>query len=141
MTLIERPSLIEEITRKRLKAVAEVIDDRFVSLGCTSYVKTIYVGYDLNGEMVAALYPHSDHLEIALAVDEDFEHPLLIDASHLTWRTLPLAAIVRTKADAQSVLPLVAAACHSVGDGSHKVHRDNDFFVRSRRERRLRGGR
>ena len=48
MTLIERPSLIEEITRKRLKAVAEVSDDRLVSLGCTSYVKTMYVGDDLN---------------------------------------------------------------------------------------------
>lgn len=98
IVLIERPSLIEEMTRQRLKAVAEVIDDRFVALGCISYVKTIYVGYDLNGEMVAALYPHSDHIQIALAVEEDFEHPLLIDATHLRWRTVPRPLIIRRRA-------------------------------------------
>lgn len=37
-----------------------------ISEGCASYVKTIYVGYEINGEMVAALYGHSDHVEIAL---------------------------------------------------------------------------
>ena len=98
IVLIERPSLIEEMTRQRLKAVAEVIDDRFVALGCISYVKTIYVGYDLNGEMVAALYPHSDHIQIALAVEEDFEHRLLIDATHLRWRTVPRPLIIRRRA-------------------------------------------
>ena len=130
-----RPELIEAIGKKRLKAVAERVDDHFAELGCTSYVKTIYVGYDLAGEMVAALYPHADFLEIALAVPEDFEHPLLVDASHLTWRTLPLAAIVRTQADAKSVSELLALACSRVGDGTHRVFRENEYFVRSRRER------
>ena len=134
--MTERPILIEEMARKRLKANAEMIDDRFMELGCNSYVKTIYVGYDLDGEMVAALYPYADHVEIALAVPEDFEHPLLIDASHLTWRTLPLAAVVRIKSDAKQMLPLIDAACRSVKEGSHNVHRENDYFVRSRKERR-----
>ena len=30
--------------------------------GCDSYVKTIYIGYEISGEMVAALYAHADHI-------------------------------------------------------------------------------
>jgi hypothetical protein len=130
-----RPRLIEAIGSKRLTVVAERIDNQFSDLGCNSYVKTIYVGYDLAGEMVAALYPHADSLEIALAIPEDFEHPLLVDASHLTWRTLPVAAIVRTQADLKSVADLITLACSSIGDGSHRVFRDNEYFMRSRRDR------
>ena len=45
---------------------------------------------------MAALYAHSDHIEIALALDEDHPEPSLKDASHLTWRTLPLSMEVRS---------------------------------------------
>jgi len=38
----------------------------FAERGCSSYVKTIYIGYDLDGVMVGALYGHVDHLEVAL---------------------------------------------------------------------------
>ena len=61
-----------------MRALATSAHDIFVEYGCTSYVKTIYVGYDHDGEMVAALYGHSDHVEIALALPEDAEGDILV---------------------------------------------------------------
>lgn len=121
---------------KRIRSLATDLHDVLLNLGCVSYVKTIYIGYDIDGEMVAALYGHSDHVEIALALPEDAQGDLLIDASHLTWRTLPVAAIVRTKDELQQFIALAEAAVERVRSSSHMVHRDNDFFIKSRRERR-----
>jgi hypothetical protein len=112
------------------------LHDALLSLGCVSYVKTIYIGYDIDGNMVAALYGRSDHLEIALALPEDAEGELLIDASHLTWRTLPVAAIVSSVAELPLFTKLASDAVDRVRTASHTVHRDNDFFAKSRRERR-----
>lgn len=121
---------------KRVRPLAAALHEVLLRLGCVSYVKTIYIGYDIDGEMVAALYGHSDHVEIALALAEDAEGDLLIDASHLTWRTLPVAAIVRTKDDLDQFSSLAGAAVERVRTSSHTVLRDNDFFMKSRRERR-----
>jgi hypothetical protein len=121
---------------KRVRPLAAALHEVLLRLGCVSYVKTIYIGYDIDGEMVAALYGRSDHLEIALALPEDAEGDLLIDASHLTWRTLPVAAIVRTKDELDQFSSLAGAAVERVRTSSHTVHRDNDFFMKSRRERR-----
>ena len=121
---------------KRQRPLATDLHDVLLGLGCVSYVKTIYIGYDIDGEMVAALYGHSDHVEIALALPEDAEGELLIDASHLTWRTLPVAAIVRSTMELPLFVSLASAAVERVRTASHTVHRDNDFFAKSRRERR-----
>jgi len=121
---------------KRIRPLATELHDALLSLGCVSYVKTIYIGYDIDGEMVAALYGHSDHVEIALALPEDAEGELLIDASHLTWRTLPVAALVRNKADLAPFRQLAIDAVERIRTASHTVNRDNDFFTKSKRERR-----
>ncbi len=107
--------------------------------GCSSYVKTIYIGYDFNGEMVAALYGHSDYVEVAIALSESHESPILIDASHLTWRTLPVAAVVKSKADIKMFASLVKEACKGVLSGDHTVLRDNEFFAAAKRERQGKG--
>ena len=118
-----------------VQALATEAHNRLASLGCDSYVKTIYIGYDINGEMTAALYAHADHLEVALALPEDAEGSLLVDASHLTWRTLPVAAIVRSREELDEFESLVQTAIERVRNQAHDVNRDNDFFIRSRRER------
>ncbi len=112
------------------------VHEVLAATGAVSYVKTIYVGYEIGGEMIAALYPRADHLEIALALPEDAESRLLVDASHLTWRTLPVAAIVTAKDDLPEFTNLANAAAARVRTATHDVMRDNDFFVRSKRERR-----
>ena len=117
-----------------LKPLGAKLHKRLVATGCVPYVKTIYIGYDLDGVMVAALYPHSDRVEIALALPEDHESGLLIDATHLTWKTLPVAAIVKTKTDATETLELIDEACQRIKDGVHDVERPNDYFMKSRRE-------
>ena len=38
-----------------VKPLAVAAHEAFVAEGCSSYVKTIYIGYDIGGEMVAAL--------------------------------------------------------------------------------------
>jgi hypothetical protein len=119
-----------------MRALATSAHEIFVEHGCTSYVKTIYVGYDIGGEMVAALYAHADHVEVALALPEDADGDLLVDASHLTWRTLPVAAILNSDADVEQFSRLVSEAVARVSAQTHDVKRDNDFFIRSRRERR-----
>ncbi len=104
--------------------------------GCDSYVKTIYIGYEISGEMVAALYAHANHIELALAVAEDHPNMVLKDASHLTWRALPLALEIRSTEDLILAGELIEEACGRIGGGSHDVGRDNDYFVRLRRDRK-----
>jgi hypothetical protein len=121
------------------KTTAELcnqVHEMFLAAGCNSYVKTIYIGYDIDGEMVAALYGHADHVEVALALTEDHPSSQLIDASHLTWKTLPVAAIGHNAAEVKKFGPLIDEACLRVRAGHHNVNRDNDFFIKSRRERR-----
>jgi len=127
-------SLNGKVRNIALSAHAELLKE-----GCTSYVKTIYVGYDFNGEMVAALYGHSEYIEVAIALAESYESPVLIDASHLTWRTLPVAAVLKSKADIKMFAPLVKEACKGVLSGEHTVLRDNDFFAAAKRERQEKG--
>jgi hypothetical protein len=104
--------------------------------GCDAYVKTIYIGYEISGEMVAALYAHANHIELALAVAEDHPNRVLKDATHLTWRTLPLALEIRSTDDLVLAGELIEEACVRIRGGSHNVERDNDYFVRSRRDRK-----
>jgi hypothetical protein len=86
--------------------------------------------------MVAALYSRADHVEVALALAEDHPSSQLIDASHLTWKTLPVAAVGHNLAEVKKFEPLIEEACARVRAGQHDVNRDNEFFMKSRRERR-----
>jgi hypothetical protein len=118
-----------------VKPLAVAAHEAFVAEGCSSYVKTIYIGYDIDGEMVAALYGHADHIEVALALPEDAAGSLLVDAIHRNWRTLPVAALARTSSEVAELADLIAAACRRVREREHEVVRDNEFFIRSRRQR------
>jgi len=119
----------------RVRPLADKAHQALLDLGCASYVKTIYIGYDIEGEMVAALYAHADHLEIALALPEDQKGSLLIDASHLTWRTLPVAALVKGEGDLEQFNFLASLACQRIVDREHDVMRDNEYFVNRKRGR------
>jgi hypothetical protein len=121
-----------------VRQVARGVHDVMIGLGCASYVKTIYIGYDLEGEMVAASYGHADHVEVALALAEDEEGALLVDARHLTWRTLPVAAMLRSQNDIGTFAQLAERACARVREKSHDVNRDTDYFLRTRAERKRR---
>jgi hypothetical protein len=121
-----------------IRSIASSAHDLLTGLGCSSYVKTIYVGYDIDGEMVAAMYGHANHVEIALALPEDAEGHILIDASHLTWRTLPVAAVLRSDMDLPSFQNLAEEACRRVRHSDHDVLRDSDYFFKARRERGFR---
>ncbi len=118
-----------DVLNKKMQPVARAVHEALTTLGCSSYVKTIYVGYDIGGEMVAAAYGHSDHVEVALAVAEDHPDSRFVDASHLTWRTLPLSLHFKTISDVKKAEGLLEEACERVRQQSHDVHRDNDFFV------------
>ena len=119
--------------------IASAAHQILVDSGCSSYVKTIYIGYDFNGEMVAALYGHSEYIEVAIALSEMHESSILIDASHLTWRTLPVAAVLKSKVDLKKFALLVKEACKGVLSGDHTVLRDNEFFMNAKRERQEKG--
>ena len=38
----------------RVRKIAAALHEALTELGCNSYVKTIYIGYDINGEKTAA---------------------------------------------------------------------------------------
>jgi hypothetical protein len=120
---------------ERAQQLALAVHQVFLSLGCTSYVKTIYVGYDIDGQMVSALYGHASSLEVALALPDDTSGPLLEDASHLTWRTLPVAAVIKSTDEIDSFSEHAQRAVERIKAQVHDVERDNDFFIRARRER------
>jgi hypothetical protein len=119
---------------KSVQAVLNRIQAIMESHACTSYVKTIYVGFDLEDKMVAAAYPHAEHVELALALEEDHEDPRLLDASHLTWRTLPLSLELRSTKEVDDHQELLVHACQRVRTGGHDVNRDNEFFNTARRD-------
>lgn len=85
--------------------------------------------------MVAAVYAHSRHVEVALAVAEDNPDSRLRDASHLTWRTLPLLAAAETRSEVDELRPLFEEAVERVRSAVHGVERDNDYFIECRRRR------
>ena len=112
-----------------------LLHGELVELGCSSYVKTIYIGYEVDGQMVAAAYPMPTAVEVALAIAEDRVHRLLRGASHLTWRTMPLLASITRPADVLEVRPLLIQAVNGVMSGTHTLSRDNEFFMRAKKSR------
>jgi hypothetical protein len=103
--------------------------------GCAAYVKTIYVGFELHREMVAAAYPHDRWLEVALALPDDVSGPGLVDATHLTWRTMPVAIEIRAKSDLQRARGYFKLAVERVRSGVHDVELPQERFMG--RERRI----
>jgi len=120
----------------RIQTIVGELHNHLCGLGCLSYIKTIYIGYEIGGEMVAALYPYHKHVDVALAIPESLTDPILVDASHLTWRSLPLLAVVRTKKDITKAKKFAKLATEQIRSGAHTVHRDNDFFIRTKKERK-----
>jgi hypothetical protein len=96
--------------------------------GANLYVKTIYVGAEANGEMVAAFYPKADAVDIALALDEDHPSEILDDATHLTWRTMPVLVTLQTDSNLENIRTLVQEAGDRVSSGTHDVLRDPEYF-------------
>ena len=124
-------------THKKYRSFANRLLKCFLQQGCISYVKTIYIGYEIDGKMVAALYRHEDRVEVALALDENRISEILIDATHLTWRTMPVAAIVKSENDLEESLPLVEEAANRVRNGKNTLSRSNEFFAKAKEERKL----
>jgi hypothetical protein len=120
----------------KIQGIVYDLDGFLVNLGCVSYIKTIYIGYEIDGQMVAALYPYHKHVDLALAIPEDTIDPILTDASHLTWRSLPLLAMVRNTRDVAKAKKYSSLAAKQICSGFHKVNRDNEFFIRTKHERK-----
>ena len=63
-------SYLDDLT-KPVRQVTKAIIEKMSTEGCRAYVKTIYVGFNIADEMVAAAYGHSKQVEVALALPED----------------------------------------------------------------------
>ena len=128
-------------SNKKVQKLATELHRVFLKQGCVSYVKTIYIGYDIDGQMVSALYCHEDRVEVALALDENHESQILIDATHLTWRTMPVAAVVRNERDLVVAVKLVIEASKRVKAGENTLNRSSEFFAEIKKKQRLAGER
>jgi hypothetical protein len=112
-----------------LEDFAVVLCTRLVSeFGATLYVKTIYVGVEIDGSMIAAVYPFADRFDIALALEEDHQSSLLEDATHLTWPSLPVLVSVRSETSRAEVESLASEAAGRVAKAEHHVSRSPEFF-------------
>lgn len=80
----------------------------FEDAGCRAYVKTVYVGFDLNGYLVGAIYVRgAEYLEVAVALPADDRFPGLYPADHLKWASLPVAFQVRPGDDLTRLVPVL----------------------------------
>lgn len=131
------PDLLADLPTT-LRSLGRDIDAYLTGRNCDPYVKTIYVGYTLGTSMVAAVYPESDRLVIALAVDQPADGEFLIDATDLTWPTMPVAAVVRTETQLKRTLTLLDLAIDGVSKGEHTINRPPEFFRGRPGARRLR---
>ena len=95
--------------------------------GVLVYVKTIYIGVEFNGAMFAALYPGATKFELALAIPEETPGSDLIDASHLTWPSLPLA-LASSYGQLERAVTLTALAYGRVSSGEHDLRRPAESF-------------
>ena len=124
---------------KKVSALATNLHKLFLKHGCVSYVKTIYIGYDIDGVMVAALYCHENRVELAIALEENHRSKLLIDATHLTWRTMPVAVVIQSKDDLSEAAELIIEATDRVKTGQNTVNRSSEFFAEVKKQKRLSG--
>ena len=124
---------------KKVSALATNLHKLFLKHGCVSYVKTIYIGYDIDGVMVAALYCHENRVELAIALEENHRSKLLIDATHLTWRTMPVAVVIQSKDDLSEAAELIIEATDRVKAGQNTVSRSSEFFAEVKKQKRLSG--
>ena len=76
------------------------------------------------------------YVEIALALRDDHPDSALKDASHLTWRILPVSLEVSTLNEIDQNIGLLHEACKRVQDGMANKPLDNEFFRKAKRERR-----
>jgi hypothetical protein len=125
----EAEKLVEGLPKPLREAFAKFYSFLVDDSGCDVYVKTIYVGFTLGEDMVCAIYPHPDCLEIALALPEDVEGPEFKDATHLTWPTMPVSIEMRDAGHSKMVLDHLATAVHRVQTGVHDVRRPNEHFI------------
>lgn len=102
------------------------------------YVKTIYIGYEFQGEMFAALYRNTSAIEVALPLAEDEFGPLIMDASHLTWRTLPLMIHVTSPSQLPQAFSIIDRSFDRLNTGLHKVNRTNEYFIARKKGRPMR---
>jgi hypothetical protein len=119
---------IEGISNKSLRGIAAILHQYLLSIATTDYVKTVYIGYDFNGEMLAALYRNTTAIEVALPLPEFSRGPLLMDASHLTWRTLPVMIHVTKTDQLAAAKNLIDEAFLRLESGIHEVDRTPEFF-------------
>lgn len=119
------------VLRPPAREAYEIFDRLLIDGGATpDYVaKTIYVTYMIRDEIVAAVYPHPQYFEVALALPEDHPSPLLDDATHLTWRTLPVSLKLHDKHAAVEASELILEALERVATNVHNVVRNNDHFM------------
>ena len=94
---MDRSDVAAKVFPGKLAPLVEVwerVDDALIDRHLSRDVKTIYVSYtDTIRNLVAAVHPDpvTGTIEIALSLPPDHEHELTYDATHLKWRTLPLA--------------------------------------------------
>lgn len=98
------------------------------ALGCTGYVKTIYLGYEVDQGTVTAIYPRHDHVELAMALEPSLDLPGLRDATHLKWRTLPVSMILSGPRLSRLGIENLSLAHSRVSEHRHDVDRDPEFF-------------
>jgi hypothetical protein len=119
-----------EDCRPAVRSIAEALSRHLTEEhGCVSYVKTIYIGFERDGQIVAALYPHATSVELAMALPEDSPHPQLIDATHLTWRTMPVALVVTSETEIPIAKDLLDEAVDGVVSGTHDVELSIETFM------------
>ena len=94
---MDQPDVAAKVFPGKLAPLVEVwerVDDALTDRQLTRDVKTIYVSYtDTGRNLVAAVHPDpvTSTIEMALSLPPDYENELTYDATHLKWRTLPLA--------------------------------------------------
>lgn len=129
---------ISGIEKKPLRSLALELHNHLAKESVVDYVKTIYVGYEFQGEMFAALYRNTGAIEVALPLSENDAGPLIMDASHLTWRTLPLMIHVTHSSQLPEAFAVIDRAFDRLKSGLHHVHRSNEYFIARKRGRPMR---
>jgi hypothetical protein len=122
--------LFSGVNAPLMPTFTELYDYLVKRLKCHPSMKTIYVSFSLKGDMVASAHPqHGQAIELALALPVEHKSELLYDASHLKWRTLPVAVKLTTPASLKGALPLMEEAARRVRTGEHSVSISNQRFA------------
>jgi len=109
--------LFRELGIPTQKAMERLFDYLVSQEACVSEVRSSYISFSIDGEMVAVAQRGDEGIDIAMALPFDGSDARVFDALDLKWRTLPTGIVIVGQRDVGIAKKYLKTACSRVRNG------------------------